>query len=258
MDTDKRPAGRRLGGKVCVIAGAAGAIGEAVAGRLRDEGGVVVGIDQKAHTAGDLSLIADLTVPSQVEDIYARVHSELGRIDVIYNNAGLVDPGDRSALEISMEVWNAIFAANLTTTWLSCKHGIPYMLRNDPAGGSVINTASFLAGMGAASAQMAFSAAKAAVAQLSRDLGVALARTGVRVNALALGPIETPQLTAMFAHIGPEQAARRFTHMPMGRFGTLDELAGTVAYLASDDSGFVTASIFPINGGIPGAYTVAP
>ena len=131
------------------------------------------------------------------------------------------------------------------------------MLDGQPVRGSVINTSSFLAGMGAASAQMAFSAAKAAVAQLSRDLGVNLARTGVRVNALALGPIETPQLAAMFAQIGPEQAARRFTHMPMGRFGTLEELAATVAYLASDDSGFVTASVFPLNGGIPGAFTVA-
>jgi NAD(P)-dependent dehydrogenase (short-subunit alcohol dehydrogenase family) len=111
-------------------------------------------------------------------------------------------------------------------------------------------------GMGAASAQMAYNAAKAAVTQLSRDLGTNLAHSGVRVNALALGPIETPALREVFARVGPEQAARRFTHMPLGRFGTLDEIAGTVAYLASDDSGFVTASEFPINGGIPGGFTV--
>ena len=131
------------------------------------------------------------------------------------------------------------------------------MLRNDPAKGSVINTASFLAGMGSASAQMAFNAAKAGVEQLSRDLGVYLARRGVRVNSLALGPIETPQLKQTFDRIGPDEAARRFTHMPMGRFGTVLELAATVAYLASDDAGFVTASSFPINGGTPGAFTVA-
>jgi NAD(P)-dependent dehydrogenase (short-subunit alcohol dehydrogenase family) len=258
MDTDEPTNPRRLAGRVCVIAGAGGAIGEAVAQRLRAEGGLVVGIDQKPHEIGDLSLIADLTVEDAVRDSYARIHRELGRLDVIYNNAGLADPADRSALETSPEVWNRIFAANLTTTWLSCKHGIPFMLQGQPPKGSVINTGSFLAGMGAASAQMAFSAAKAAVAQLTRDLGVNLARSGVRVNALALGPIETPQLKAMFAGIGPEQAALRFTHMPMGRFGTLEELAATVAYLASDDAGFVTASIFPINGGIPGAFTVAP
>jgi NAD(P)-dependent dehydrogenase (short-subunit alcohol dehydrogenase family) len=155
-----------------------------------------------------------------------------------------------------MEVWSRVVAGNLTAAWLSCKHGIPLMLQNRPAKGSVINTASFLAGMGAATAQMAFSAAKAAVAQLSLDLGANLARRGVRVNALALGPIETPQLAAMFAHLGPDQASRRFAHMPMGRLGTLDELAATVAYLASDDAGFVTASVFPINGGIPAAFTV--
>ncbi len=179
-----------------------------------------------------------------------------GRIDVIYNNAGMVDPADSSALETTVETWDRVLAANLTTAWLCCKHGIPYLLRNDPQGGSVINTASFLAGMGAASAQMAYSAAKAAVAQLSRDLGTHLARRGVRVNALSLGPIATPQLNALFAEAGEEQARRRFAHMPMGRFGSVEELAGTVAYLASGDSGFVTASVFPINGGIPEAFTV--
>jgi NAD(P)-dependent dehydrogenase (short-subunit alcohol dehydrogenase family) len=258
MDTNEQSAPQRLCGRVCVIAGAAGAIGEAVAQRLKAEGGIVVGMDRNEHVVGHLNLIADLSIEQEAQDAYARVHREFGRLDVIYNNAGHVDPTDRSALETSIEVWNQVFAANLTTTLLSCKHGIPLMLRNQPAKGSVINTASFLAGMGAASAQMAFSAAKAAVAQLSRDLGVSLARSGVRVNALSLGPIETPRLKAMFANLGPDQAALRFTHMPMGRFGALEELAATVAYLASDDAGFVTASVFPINGGIPGAFTVAP
>ncbi len=130
------------------------------------------------------------------------------------------------------------------------------MLANQPTRGAVINTSSFLAGMGSATGQMAYNAAKAAVAQLTRDLGVNLARRGVRVNALALGPIETPQLRVVFNRIGPEEAKRRFSLMPFGRFGTLDELAGTVAYLASDDAGFVTASIFPLDGGIQGAFTI--
>jgi len=130
------------------------------------------------------------------------------------------------------------------------------LLENDPAGGSIINTASFLAGMGAASAQMAYSAAKAGVLQLSRDLGVHLARRGARVNALILGPIETPQLRVLFENIGEEEMARRFVHYPMGRFGTPDELAGTVAYLASDDAGFITGAAFPLHGGISSAFTV--
>jgi NAD(P)-dependent dehydrogenase (short-subunit alcohol dehydrogenase family) len=153
-------------------------------------------------------------------------------------------------------VWERVLTANLTTTFLCCKHGIGHMLTNDPPKGSVINTASFLAVMGAASSQMAFSVAKAGVIQLSRDLGVNLARRGVRVNALVLGPIETPQLRELFAHIGDEERARRFIHYPMGRFGKLDELAATVAYLASDDAGFVTGAAFPLDGGIPTAFTV--
>lgn len=247
----------RLRSRVCVIAGAAGAIGEGIARRFADEGAIVVGIDRKEHAVGELSIRAELTDEAQVRDAYGRVHHELGRVDVIYNNAGSIDPEDHSALDISIETWNRVFADNLTATWLSCKHGIPYMLRNDPAKGSVINTASFLAGMGAASAQMAFNAAKAGVEQLSRDLGIHLARRGVRVNSLALGPIETPQLKRTFDRIGTKGAARRFVHMPMGRFGTIGELAATAAYLASDDAGFVTAANFPIHGGIPGAFTVA-
>lgn len=247
----------RLQGRVCVIAGAGGSLGEAVASRFAAEGGVVVGVDKTEHSIGELSLVADLADENQVRDAYDWVWTAFGRLDVIYNNAGLMDFADRSALDVTAEVWDRVLTANLTTTWLSCKHGIPLMLRTKPTNGSVINTSSFLSQMGSATAQMAFNVAKAGVVQLSRDLGVNLARSGVRVNALALGPIETPQLKQMFSQLGPEETERRFTHMPMGRFGTLDELAATAAYLASDDSGFVTASAFPITGGIPGAFTVA-
>ena len=254
--TDSRIVSGRLADKVCVIAGGASAIGKAVAERLTAEGAVVAVVDRQDHAVGVLSLKADLSVESEVENAFARIHQEFGRLDVLYNNAGLIDPEDHSALDMPLETWQRVFTANLTTTLLCCKHGVPYLLRNDPSGGSVINSASFLAGMGAATSQMAYSAAKAAVAQLSRDLGTNLARRGVRVNALALGPIGTPQLKATFDRVGPEQASRRFTHMPLGRFGTLEELAGTVAYLASDDAGFVTASLFPISGGIQTAFTV--
>ncbi len=215
-----------------------------------------MGIDQHEHSVGILSLRADLTMEAEVASLFARIHEQFGRIDVLVNNAGLNDRDDHSALDMSQETWDRVFAANLTTTFLSCKHGIPYMLRNSPPSGSVINTASFLAEMGAASSQMAFSAAKAAVIQLSRDLGTNLARRGVRVNALCLGPIETPQLRRLFDSLPPDELPKRLIHYPMGRFGTLKEFAGTVAYLASEDSGFVTGSSFPVNGGITTAFTV--
>ncbi len=188
--------------------------------------------------------------------MFAEIKDEFGRIDVLYNNAGLNDENDHSALDTSLAVWERVVAANLTTTFLCCKHGIPYLLQNDPPGGSVINVGSFLAMMGAATSQMAFSVAKAGVIQLSRDLAVQLARRGVRVNAMVLGPIETPQLHALFERIGEEEAARRFRLMPMGRFGTLDELAATAAFLASNEAGFITGAAFPIEGGITHAYTI--
>jgi NAD(P)-dependent dehydrogenase (short-subunit alcohol dehydrogenase family) len=258
MHDDEPLAMTRLSGRVCVIAGAAGVIGEATAARLRSEGGTVIGIDQREHSVGERSLVADLTVEEEVEATFADIYGEFGRIDVLFNNAGHNDPDDHSALDMTQDTWERVFAANVTTTFLSCKHGIPYLLRNDPPSGSVINTASFLAEMGAATSQMAFSAAKAAVIQLSRDLGTNLARRGVRVNALCLGPIETPQLRRLFDNLPPDELPKRQIHYPMGRFGTLDEFAGTVAYLASDDAGFVTGASFPINGGITTAFTVPP
>jgi NAD(P)-dependent dehydrogenase (short-subunit alcohol dehydrogenase family) len=248
---------KRLDGKVCVIAGAAGVIGEAICRRLAREGGIVVGIDrEKKHTVGSINIEADLAVESEVAEVFAQVYRQTGRIDVLYNNSGLVLADDKSALTTSTDTLDRIFADNFRTTWLCCKHGIGYMLKAERPNGSVINSSSFLAGMGAASAQMAYNAAKAAVTQLSRDLGTHLARQGIRVNSLALGPIATPQLDAAFAQIGPDERDRRFQHMPFGRFGSLDELAGTIAYLASDDAGFVTASSFPIDGGIQAAFTV--
>jgi len=245
----------RLANKVCVVTGAAGGIGAATAERLAREGGRVVGVDVLKHAVGELSLQADLTDEAQVQGVYARVRKEFGRIDVLFNNAGMVTADDGSALSITQETWERVQAVNATSVFLCCKHGIPHLLNNDPSGGSVINTASFLAVMGAATAQMAYSAARAGVVALSRDLGVQLARRGVRVNALCIGPVETPQLRGVFSK-DPDLEAKRLIHIPMGRFGRVQEVAGTVAFLASDDAGYVTASAFPLDGGITVAYTI--
>ena len=247
---------RRLLGKVCVIAGAASVIGRAVADRLTSDGAVVVGIDRNQHDVGSMALLTDLSKEEEVETAFKKIFEETGRIDVLYNNAGAVSPEDKSLVDSARETVDQIFDANLWTTWLCCKHCVPVMLKNEPPRGSIVNCSSFLAGMGSATGQMAYNAAKAAVSQLSRDLGTNLARQGIRVNALSLGPIETPQLEAVFARLGEQERRRRFIHMPMGRFGTLDEIAGTVAFLASDDSGFITASVFRLDGGIQNAFTV--
>lgn len=248
------PAGR-LAGRVCVITGAAGGVGQATASRLAQEGATVVGVDVVEHEVGELCLRADMTEEEQTRDLYAGIGNQLGRIDVLFNNAGVNDPHDGSAMDVSLDTWNRVQAANLTSVFLCCKYGIPYLLANDWSGGSVINMATFLAVMGAATAQMAYSASRAGVLALSRDLGIHLARRGVRVNALCMGPVDTPALRVLFAD-DPEQVARRNVHIPMGRFGHADEVAATVAYLASDDAGYVTGSAFPLDGGITAAYTI--
>jgi NAD(P)-dependent dehydrogenase (short-subunit alcohol dehydrogenase family) len=188
----------RLAGRVCVVNGAASEIGQAVANRFASEGGVVAGVDKAAHAVGDHIVQADLGDEPQVEAMYEQVVRKYGRIDVIYNNMGLMDRGDHSVLDTSLETWRRVLDANLTSIFLSCKHGIPHLRNTDPAGGSVINAASFLAEIGAATAQMAYAAAKAGVVQLSRDLGVHLARSDVRVNAVLFGPIDSPHQRAVF------------------------------------------------------------
>jgi NAD(P)-dependent dehydrogenase (short-subunit alcohol dehydrogenase family) len=244
-----------LTGKVCVVNGAASLIGRAVAERFAREGAVVVGVDKIGHAVGDYSVQADLVEESRVSEVYREVVRDHGRLDVIYNNMGLMGRDDHSVLDMSLDTWRSALEVNLTSVFLSCKHGIPHMLKTDPAGGSVINSASFLAAIGSATAPMGYAAAKAGVVQMSRDLGVHLARSGVRVNAVLFGPIETPEQREILER-DPTVLQKRLVHWPMGRFGTLEEAAGTIAFLAGDDSGFITGAAIPLDGGITEAFTV--
>ncbi|HWF52986.1 MAG TPA: SDR family oxidoreductase [Solirubrobacteraceae bacterium] len=245
----------RLQDKVCVITGAAGGIGAACAEVFAREGARVVGVDVRAHEVGELALQADLTDEGAVSELYARIARELGAVHVLFNNAGISPTDDASVLDTTLEAWERVQTANLRSVFLCCKHGIPYLLKNDlPNRGSVINTASFVAVMGSASSQISYTASKGGVLAMSRELGVEFAKQGVRVNALCPGPIDTPLLRELFAK-DPERAARRLVHVPMGRFGRPEEIANVVLFLASDESSFVTAHTMLVDGGISGAYT---
>jgi NAD(P)-dependent dehydrogenase (short-subunit alcohol dehydrogenase family) len=241
----------RLEGKVCVITGAASGIGAETARVFASEGARVVGVDLAAGSEGELALRCDVTDEEQVRATYARVRDELGRIDVLFNNAGINPNEDTTVLETPLDAWQRVQDANVRSVFLCCKHGIPHLLES--GGGSVINTASFVAIMGAAVSQISYTASKGAVVSLSRELGVEFARRGVRVNALCPGPIKTPLLTELFAK-DPEKAARRLVHIPMGRFGEPREIADAALFLASDESSFITASTFLVDGGISAAY----
>ena len=241
----------RLEGKVCVITGAAGGIGGASAEAFAREGARVVGVDLVPDASGELSLQVDVTDDAAVRDMYARVRGELGRIDVLFNNAGISPTDDGSVLATSLEAWQRVQDVNLKSVFLCCKHGIPHLLEG--GGGSVINTASFVATMGAATSQISYSASKGAVLSLSRELGVQFARAGVRVNALCPGPVDTPLLRELFAK-DAAAAARRLVHVPMGRFARAEEIAAAALFLASDESSYVNASTFLVDGGISGAY----
>jgi NAD(P)-dependent dehydrogenase (short-subunit alcohol dehydrogenase family) len=242
----------RLAGKVCVITGAAGGIGAASAEMFAAEGASVVGVDVIEHTIGEHAVQADVADEPSVEALYGRVRQELGRIDVLFNNAGISPAEDASVLETALEAWEHVQAVNLRSVFLCCKHGIPHLL--ETGGGSVINTASFVAVLGSATSQISYTASKGGVLALSRELGVEFARRGVRVNALCPGPVDTPLLQELFA-LDPQQAARRMIHAPMGRFGRPDEIANAALFLASDESSYVNATAFVVDGGITGAYT---
>jgi NAD(P)-dependent dehydrogenase (short-subunit alcohol dehydrogenase family) len=242
----------RLEGKVCVITGVAGGIGAATAARFAREGARVVGVDLVEHSTGELPLQADLVDEDAVRAIYRRAREALGRIDVLFNNAGISPTDDASVLDTSLDAWERVQAVNLRSVFLCCKHGIPHLLDGD--GGSVINTASFVAVLGAATSQISYTASKGGVLALSRELGIEFARRGVRVNALCPGPVDTPLLQELYA-TDPEQAARRLVHVPIGRFARADEIANAALFLASDESSYITATAFLVDGGITGAYT---
>jgi NAD(P)-dependent dehydrogenase (short-subunit alcohol dehydrogenase family) len=241
----------RLDGKVCVITGAASGIGAESARLFAREGARVVGVDVATGAEGELALEADVTDEQQVRGIYERTKEEFGGIDVLFNNAGINPTDDSSALETSVEAWQRVQDVNARGVFLCCKHGIPHLLKR--GGGSVINTASFVALIGAAVSQVSYTASKGAVLSMSRELGVEFARRGVRVNALCPGPVNTPLLQELFAN-DPEKAARRLVHLPMGRFAEAGEIAQAALFLASDESSYVNAATFMVDGGLTAAY----
>lgn len=242
----------RLDGKVAVITGAKGGIGAATAEIFAREGATVVGVDLAPDSPGELALAVDVTDEAAVEAMYAEVAERFGRIDVLFNNAGISPNDDASVLDTSLDAWQRVQDVNLKSVFLCCKYGIPHLLK--AGGGSVINTASFVAVMGAATSQISYTASKGGVLSLSRELGVEFAKQGVRVNALCPGPVDTPLLQELFAK-DPEKAERRLVHLPIGRFARAEEIAQGALFLASDDSSYVTASTFLVDGGLSGAYT---
>jgi NAD(P)-dependent dehydrogenase (short-subunit alcohol dehydrogenase family) len=248
----------RLEGKVAVLTGAASGIGRASARKFAAEGAhvVVADLDKDGGTAlaeeiDGLFVRADVTDADDVQGMYAAAVERFGGLDVCFNNAGISPPDDDSILETEIDAWRRVQEVNLTSVYLCCKYGIPHLLERGR--GSVINTASFVAVMGAATSQISYTASKGGVLAMSRELGVQFARQGVRVNALCPGPVNTPLLQELFAK-DPERAARRLVHIPMGRFAEPEEIASAAAFLASDDSSFMTASSFLVDGGISGAY----
>jgi NAD(P)-dependent dehydrogenase (short-subunit alcohol dehydrogenase family) len=251
------PSGR-LAAKVAVVTGAGGGIGLATVRRFVAEGAKVVcaDIDESAGRAaadevGGEFIRVDVTSESDVRAMFALAVEKYGGMDIAFNNAGISPPDDDSILTTGIEAWQRVQEVNLTSVYLCCKHAIEYM--REHGGGSIINTASFVAVLGSATSQISYTASKGGVLAMSRELGVQFAREGIRVNALCPGPVNTPLLKELFAK-DPERAARRLVHVPMGRFGEADEIAAAVAFLASDDSSFITASTFLVDGGISGAY----
>jgi NAD(P)-dependent dehydrogenase (short-subunit alcohol dehydrogenase family) len=249
---------QRLQDRVAVITGAGSGIGLATAHRFAQEGAKVVAVDldeitgaKVADEIGGLFVKADVANEDDVVRMYATAVEAYGSVDIAFNNAGISPPDDDSILETGIDAWRRVQEVNLTSVYLCCKHVIPYMRRQGK--GSIINTASFVAVLGSATSQISYTASKGGVLAMSRELGVQFAREGIRVNALCPGPVDTPLLRELFAK-DPERAQRRLVHVPIGRFARAEEIAAAVAFLASDDASFITASEFLVDGGISGAY----
>jgi NAD(P)-dependent dehydrogenase (short-subunit alcohol dehydrogenase family) len=249
---------QRLQDRVAVVTGGASGIGLATARRLAQEGArvVIADLDETTGTGvaeevGGLFVRADVTSEDDVRGMYAFANEAYGSVDIAFNNAGISPPDDDSILTTGLDAWRRVQDVNLTSVYLCCKYVIPYMQAQKR--GSIINTASFVAVMGAATSQISYTASKGGVLAMSRELGVQFAREGIRVNALCPGPVNTPLLQELFAK-DPERAARRLVHIPVGRFAEATEIAAAVAFLASDDASFITASEFLVDGGISGAY----
>ncbi|EHB45351.1 3-oxoacyl-(acyl-carrier-protein) reductase [Mycolicibacterium rhodesiae JS60] len=249
---------QRLKDKVAVVTGGASGIGLAAVKRMRDEGAIVVIGDLDETTgktvADDLNVtfvqvdVSDQVAVNRLFDTAFEVH---GGVDIAFNNAGISPPDDDLIENTGIDAWDRVQDVNLKSVFFCCKAALRHMVPAQK--GSIINTASFVAVMGSATSQISYTASKGGVLAMSRELGVQYARQGIRVNALCPGPVNTPLLQELFAK-DPERAARRLVHIPLGRFAEPEELAAAVAFLASDDSSFITGSTFLVDGGISSAY----
>ena len=252
----------RIQDRVAVVTGGCSGIGLATVRRFAAEGArVVIGdiddergkevVEELGGADAATYVHVDVTDKDQVDNLFATAKQVYGSVDIAFNNAGISPPDDDSILDTELDAWRRVQEVNLTSVYLCCKAALPHML--EQGRGSIINTASFVAVMGAATSQISYSASKGGVLSMTRELGVQFARQGVRVNALCPGPVNTPLLQELFAH-DEERAARRLVHVPMGRFGEPEEMAAAVLFLASDDASFITASTFLVDGGISAAY----
>ena len=253
----------RLAEKVALVTGAGGGIGRETCRLFAAEGARIVAVDineesgretvagiETTHPAAAIFVHADVADPDDCQAMVAAAEESFGRLDVLFNNAGIMDPDDGDAVETSLQTWNRTMAINLTGVFLGCKAGVPALLR--AGGGSIINTASFVALMGAATPQLAYTASKGGVLALTRELAIIHARQNIRVNALCPGPLKTEMLMSFLDTDQKKQ--RRLVHIPMGRFGEASEMASAALYLASDESSFVTGTEFVVDGGITSAY----
>lgn len=249
---------QRLAGKIAVVTGGGGGIGLASARRLRSEGATVVigDIDgQTGAAAADelagLFVEVDVSDEAAVNALFDTAATAYGSVDIAVNNAGISPPDDELIENTELPAWQRVQDVNLKSVYLCCRAALRHMV--PAAQGSIVNVASFVAVMGSATSQISYTASKGGVVAMSRELGVQFARQGIRVNALCPGPVNTPLLQELFAN-DPDRAARRLVHVPMGRFAEADEIAAAVAFLASDDASFITASTFLVDGGISAAY----